>query len=171
MAVIPLLKARLPISRSDGIMKKSKISKRNYRYNAPIIFVGIFYAALLIWTVLCVWLIGSKTINAGWPLGQLLMIGFVLAYTWYFSLGISYRIRIETGGNIELNSFRRVIRVNAKDISMIEGPRFAVTPYGFIRFRLDREKAYLFSYITDVELQRILKLMRKSNQDMKFKGI
>ncbi|MBT8369210.1 MAG: hypothetical protein KJP23_31335 [Deltaproteobacteria bacterium] len=152
-------------------MKKSKISKRNYRYNAPIIFVGVFYAALLIWTVLCVWLIGSKTISAGWPLAQLLMIGFVLAYTWYFSLGISYRIKVETGGNIELTSFRRVICVNAKDISMVEGPRFAVTPYAFIRFRLEREKAYLFSGITDEELQRILKIMRKSNQDMKFKGI
>ena len=170
MAVIPSL-GRLPIFRSDEIMKKSKISKSDYRYSASIFFVGVFYAALLIWTVLCVWLIGSKTISAGWPLGQLLMIGFVLAYTWYFSLGISYRIRVETGGNLELTSFRRVVCVNAKDISMVEGPRFAVAPYGFIRFRLEREKAYLFSCITDEELQRILKIMRKSNQDMKFKGI
>ncbi|MBW2428000.1 MAG: hypothetical protein JRF56_03505 [Deltaproteobacteria bacterium] len=152
-------------------MKKPKISQSDYQYNASIYFVGIFYLALLIWTVICVWLIGSKTIRVGWPLGQLLMIGFVLAYTWYFSLGISYKIRMETGGNIELTSFRRVVCVNTNDISMVEGPRFAVTPYGFIRFRLKREKAYLFCCISDVELQRILKLMRKSNQDMKFKGI
>jgi hypothetical protein len=171
MAVILSLGGRLPITRSDGIMKKSKISKSDYRYNPPIFFMGVFYASLLIWTVLCIWLIGSKTISAGWPVGQLLMIGFVLAYTWYFSLGISYKIKVDTGGNIELTSFRRVLRVNAKDISMVEGPRFAVLPYGFIRFRLEREKAYLFSRITDEELKRILNLMRKSNKDMKFKGI
>ena len=158
-------------SRSDGIMKKSKISKKDYRYQAPIFFVGLFYAALLIWTALCVWLIGSKTIVAGWPLGQLLMIGFVLAYTWYFSLGISYRIRTESDGQIELSSFRRVIRVNAKMITLVEGPRLAVLPYGFIRFRLEREKAYLFCCITDDELQQILKAIRKSNSEMKFKGL
>jgi hypothetical protein len=152
-------------------MKKSKISKKDYRYQAPIIFVGLFYAALLIWTALCVWLIGSKTIVAGWPLGQLLMIGFVLAYTWYFSLGISYRIRTESDGQIELSSFRRVIRVNAKMITLVEGPRLAVLPYGFIRFRLEREKAYLFCCITDDELQQILKAIRKSNSEMKFKGL
>jgi hypothetical protein len=152
-------------------MKKSKISKKDYRYQAPIFFVGLFYAALLIWTALCVWLIGSKTIVAGWPLGQLLMIGFVLAYTWYFSLGISYRIRTERDGQIELSSFRRVIRVNAKMITLVEGPRLAVLPYGFIRFRLEREKAYLFCCITDDELQQILKAIRKSNSEMKFKGL
>ena len=162
---------RLLKFRSDGIMKKSKISKKDYRYQAPIFFVGLFYAALLIWTALCVWLIGSKTIVAGWPLGQLLMIGFVLAYTWYFSLGISYRIRTESDGQIELSSFRRIIRVNAKMITLVEGPRLAVLPYGFIRFRLEREKAYLFCCITDDGLQQILKAIRKSNSEMKFKGL
>ena len=152
-------------------MKKSKISKKHFRYQAPIIFVGLFYAALLVWTGLCVWLIGSKTIVAGWPLGQLLMIGFVLAYTWYFSLGISYRIRTESNGQIELSSFRRVIQVNAKVITLVEGPRLAILPYGFIRFRLEREKAYLFCCITDDELQQILKALRKSNSEMKFKGL
>ena len=162
---------RLLKFRSDGIMKKSKISKKEYRYRAPIIFVGLFYAALLVWTALCVWLIGSKTIVAGWPLGQLLMIGFVLAYTWYFSLGISYRIRTDSNGQIELSSFRRIIQVNAKVITMVEGPRLAILPYGFIRFRLEREKAYLFCCITDDGLQQILKAIRKSNSEMKFKGL
>jgi len=152
-------------------MKKSKISKRDFRYQAPLTFVGLFYAALVAWTVLCVWLIGSKTLSTGWPLGQLLMIGFVLAYTWYFSLGISYEISIENGGTIKMNSFRRVLSLNAQDISLVEGPRLAVMPYSFIRFRLKREKAYLFACITDDEIQRILKNMQKKNPEIKLKGL
>jgi hypothetical protein len=162
---------RLQKSRSDGIMKKSNNSKKDYHYQSPAIFVGLFYTALLIWTAFCVVLIGSKTIKTGWPLGQLLMIAFIVAYTWYFSLGISYKIRIQTAGDMGLTSFRKIIRVNARDVSMVEGPRFAFLPYGFIRFRLAREKAYLFCCITDEELQRILKTMQATNREIKFKGV
>jgi hypothetical protein len=171
VAGVPQTAERLQKFRSDGIMKKSKISKKDYHYQAPIIFMGLFYAALLIWTAFCVLLIGSKTIKTGWPLGQLLMIAFILAYTWYFSLGISYKIRIQAAGDMELTCFRRIIRVNARDISMVEGPRFAYLPYGFIRFRLKREKAYLFCCITDAELQRVLTTMQATNSDIKFKGV
>lgn len=152
-------------------MKKSKISKKDYHYQSPIIFVVFFYAALLVWTATCVVLIGSKTINTGWPLGQLLMIAFILAYTWYFSLGISYKIRMKADGDLELTCFRRIISVHARDVSMVEGPRFAFLPYGFIRFRLAREKAYLFCCITDEELRRILKTMQATNSEIKFKGV
>ena len=152
-------------------MKKSKTSDKDIHYQAPIYFVGLFYLALVAWTVFCVWMIGSKTLAGGWPLGQLLMIGFVLAYTWYFSLGISYQIRIETGGDILLTSFRRLLRLNARDISKVEGPRLAVLPYSFIRFRLEREKAYLFCCITDEEIGSILKLLQKNNAAIEIKGI
>jgi len=152
-------------------MKKSKISKRDFRYQAPLTFVGLFYTALVGWTVVCVWLIGSKTLSAGWPLGQLLMIGFVLAYTWYFSLGISYEISTENGDTIVMNSFRRVLSLNARDISVVEGPRLALIPYSLIRFRLKREKDYLFACITDDEIQRILKIMQKNNPEIKLKGL
>jgi hypothetical protein len=171
VAGVPPTVERLQKSRSDGIMKKSKISKKDYHYQASIFFVGLFYAVLLIWTAFCVVLIGSKTIKTGWPLGQLLMIAFILAYTWYFSLGISYKIRIQAAGDMELTCFRRIIRVHARDVSMVEGPRFAFLPYGFIRFRLAREKAYLFCCITDDELQRILKTLQTTNSDIKFNGV
>ena len=171
MAGVPPTAERLQKFRSDEIMKKSKTSKKDYHYQSPIIFVGLFYAALLVWTATCVVLIGSKTIKTGWPLGQLLMIAFILAYTWYFSLGISYKIKIKTDGDMALTCFRRIIRVHARDVSMVEGPRFAFLPYGFIRFRLAREKAYLFCCITDEELQRILKTMQATNSEIKFKGI
>jgi hypothetical protein len=171
VAGVPQTAERLHKFRSDGIMKKTKISKKDYHYQSPTIFVGIFYAALLVWTAFCVVLIGSKTIETGWPLGQLLMIAFILAYTWYFSLGISTKIRIQAAGDMELTCFRRIIRVHAGDVSMVEGPRFAFLPYGFIRFRLEREKAYLFCCITDEGLQRILKTMQETNSEIKFKGV
>jgi len=152
-------------------MKKDKSPKKEYFYQAPVIFVVLFYLLLLVWTVVCVVLIGSKTISAGWPLFQLLMIAFVLGYTWFFSLGISYRITTNEAGTIELTSFRRVFSVKADAISLVEGPRLAFMPYSFIRFRLEREKAYLFCRITDDELQQVLKKMRLVNREMKFKGV
>ena len=152
-------------------MKKDKFPKKDYFYQAPVIFVGLFYLLLLVWTAICVVLIGSKTISAGWPLFQLLMIAFVLGYTWFFSVGISYRIYINEKGTIELTSFRKVLSFKADAISLVEGPRLALMSYCFIRFRLEREKAYLFCRITDDELQRVLKKMRLANREMKFKGV
>jgi hypothetical protein len=152
-------------------MKKDKFPKKDYLYQAPVIFVGLFYLLLLLWTVVCVVMIGSKTLSAGWPLFQLLMIAFVLGYTWFFSLGISYRIYINEKGMTELTSFRRVLSVKADAISVVEGPRLAFIPYSFIRFRLEREKAYLFCRITDNELQQVLKKMRLTNREIKFKGV
>jgi hypothetical protein len=152
-------------------MKKDKFPKKDYLYQAPTLFVGLFYLLLLLWTAVCVVMIGSKTLSAGWPLFQLLMIAFVLGYTWFFSLGISYRIYINEKGTIEFTSFRRVLSVKADAISLVEGPRLALIPYSFIRFRLEREKAYLFCRITDDELQQVLKKMRSANREMKFKGV
>jgi hypothetical protein len=161
----------LPEGRSDGIMKKEKFPKKDCLYQAPPLFVGFFYVLLLVWTAVCVGLIGSKTLSAGWPLFQLFMIAFVLGYTWFFSLGISYRICIDEKGTIEFTSFRRVLSVKADAVSLVEGPRLAFMPYSFIRFRLAREKAYLFCRITDDELQRVLKKLRLTNREMKFKGV
>jgi hypothetical protein len=157
--------------RSDGIMKKDKFPKKEYLYQAPIIFVGLFYMLLLVWTIVCIVMIGSKTLSAGWPLFQLLMIAFVLGYTWFFSLGISYRISINEKGTIEFTSFRRMLSFKADAISLVEGPRMAFMPYSFIRFRLEREKVYLFCHITDDQLQQVLKKMRLANREMKFKGV
>ena len=152
-------------------MKKKRLPKRDYQYRAPIVFVGLFYVLLLVWTVVCVVLIGSKTLSAGWPLFQLFMIAFVLGYTWFFSLGISYRIGIDEKGNIEFASFRRVLSVAPTAILQVEGPRLAIIPYSFIRFRLEREKVYLFCCITDDALQRVLKKIRLTNREIKFKGV
>ena len=153
-------------------MKKAKNqTSKEYRYEAPMLYVGVFYALLVAWTVVSVYLLGSKTLKVGWPLGQLLMIGFVLAYTWYFSLGISYSLSLVGKSDICLKGFRRIIEVNAESIEMVEGPRVALLPVGFIRFRLEREKAYLFCLITDENLQKILKTLKRIHPHMKFKGL
>jgi hypothetical protein len=151
--------------------KKEPAKNKDLIYEPPVLYPGLFYLLLAAWTVVCVFLLGSKALKTGWSLGQLLMIAFVLAYTWYFSLGISYKITVDPDGTIELTSFRRTITITAGDISMAEGPRFAIIPFGFIRFRLEREKAYLFTRITDESLQKVLTVIRKSNPEMKFKGL
>ncbi len=130
-----------------------------------------FYILLSVWTVICVILLGTKAFNIGWPLGQLLMIAFVLAYTWYFSLGIAYKIRVDREGTIELISIRRRLSASVETIEMVEGPRLTVIPYCFIRFRLEREKAYLFCRITDEALHRVFHAIRRENQGIKFKGL
>ena len=152
-------------------MSNSEISKKQYVYQAPVLFVGIFFGIMIAWTVICLLLIGSLGFSWGWPLARSLMVVFIMGYTWYFSLAISYKVSITTDGDIELTSFRRVIRVHAEVIGMVEGPKWALIKYGFIRFRLEREKAYLYACINDKEIQEILKVMREVNEDVVFKGL
>ena len=99
------------------------------------------------------------------------MIAFIMVYTWYFSLAISYKVSITPEGDMELTSFRRVIRVHAEEIGMVEGPKWALIKYGFIRFRLEREKAYLYACTSDENIQKILTIMREVNEDTVFKGL
>jgi hypothetical protein len=164
------------INRYDGQSKfvfnmSSGILKKKFVYQSPVIFVGIFFGILIVWTVICLLLIGSIEFSWGWPLVRIVMIAFIMVYTWYFSLAISYKISITGDGEVELTSFRRVIRVQAEEIGMVEGPKWALITYGFIRFRLAREKAYLYSGTTDKEIQNILKIMREVNEDVVFKGL
>jgi len=152
-------------------MSKPTTPQKHNVYQSPVLFVGIFFGLLIVWTVICLLLIGSIGFSMGWPLARSLMVLFIMAYTWYFSLAISYKVSITADGHIELTSFRRVIRVHAEVIGMVEGPKWALIKYGFIRFRLEREKAYLYACITDEEIQRILKVLREVNADVTFKGL
>jgi len=152
-------------------MSESGFSKEAYFYHSPIIFMGIFYLILLVWTGICLLLMGTIEFSYGWPLARMLMIAFVMVYTWYFSLAISYKIGITERGDIEITSFRRVVRVNAEVIGMVEGPKWAIIPYGFVRFRLEREKAYMFCCITDTDFEQFMQIMKAANPDMILKGI
>jgi hypothetical protein len=139
-------------------------------YGASKIAVAFFYIFLTFWTVLCLPLIALQAEKAGWSgyWVQGLMIVFVFGYTWYWSLGISYRIRWEEDGTIVLTSFRREIRIAATGVAGIEGPPFRM-PFGFMKFKLEREKIYLFCLMTDKVLQEILARLLKENPGVKVK--
>ena len=153
------------------MMSKSATPSKIYIYQSPVFFVGIFFGLLIVWTVICLLLIGSIGFSPGWSFARSLMVLFIMAYTWYFSLAISYKVSITPNGDLELTSFRRVIRVHAEVIGMVEGPKWALIKYGFIRLRLEREKAYVYACITDEDIQKILKIMREVNEDVIFKGL
>jgi len=138
-------------------------------YQAPMIYLGIFYAALVVWTVVCIVLIGFKLTQSQWGnLLQLFMIAFIIGMTWYFSMGISYKVGMEENGTLQLTSFRRILRVDPNKMELIEGPHL---PLGFLRFRLEREKAYLFCVAKDETLRQVLFRIREVNPDIKFKSL
>lgn len=146
-------------------MKNHTESVKTYTYEAPTIYVTLFYLILFAWTVVSVYLMGGK----GWVSWfQFFMVAFVFVMTWYFSMGISYKAEISNDGELELVSFRRKIKIHSKKIDIVEGP---LLPLGFIRFRLEREKAYLFGISKDENLQQILSILYKTNPDIKFKNL
>jgi hypothetical protein len=147
------------------MIKKSPDSTKTFAYRAPMIYVALFYLIMLAWTVISVLYMGTK----GWVSWiQLFMVAFIFVMTWYFSLGISYKVRINDDGKLELFSFRRLISTHSTKIAMVEGPHL---PLGFIRFRLEREKAYLFGIPKNGDLQQILSIILKTNPDIKFKNL
>ena len=150
---------------------KLKKPRKSYVYEAPAVFVIVFYSMIAAWSVVSVYLIGTKALSANWPVGQLAMVGFIIAYTWYWCLGISYRIEVGENGDIELKSFRRVLRLAPGDVTVVEGPRLSFIPTVFVRFRLAREKAYLFCVISNGDLSEVLRSMHRNNRDLSFKGL
>jgi len=141
-------------------------SKRHV-YQAPIPLVVGFYAILVVWSVICISLIQAlldKEVGAGaFPL---FMIAFILFYMWYFSLGISVRLEIRDDGQIRLKSLRRTLLTNTDGISEIELPRMGL---GFIRFRLKREKAYLFGLTQNSFFQTVLEAIKTANPGIRIK--
>ena len=96
------------------MIKNSSDSTKTFVYRAPLIYAGLFYLILLAWTVFCVSIMGAK----GWiNWVQLFMVAFIFVMTWYFSLGISYKVEINDDGKLELTSFRRVIRIHSTKIA------------------------------------------------------
>jgi len=150
-------------------MKSKSATKKNIVYQAPVLYVATFYALLIAWLVVCVvFLVVSlyQLESVSWY--KVFIIIFVASYTCYFSAALSYRIEVERGGNIRLTSFRRIIETSAKEIPVIEAPHL---PIGFIKLRLEREKAYLFCRAGDESLRNILQGIRTENPNIKFKGL
>jgi hypothetical protein len=121
------------------------------------------------WTLISAALLIPRAASGAWPLGQTIMIGFVVAYTWYFSLGISYLLRVEKNGTVEVQSFRRSMTIQADEIEQIEGPRFAILPFGFLRMRSSGGKIYLFCRFGSHELAAVIKQLRIANKKISVK--
>jgi uncharacterized membrane protein YphA (DoxX/SURF4 family) len=151
------------------MIQKSPDLTKTFVYRAPTIYVALFYLLLVAWTIICILLIGFKVSQSEWGNAiQLFMIAFIIAMTWYFSMGISYRVDVEEDGTVQLTSFRRILRIDSRKMELIEGPHL---PIGFIRFRSEREKAYLFGIPQNRDLQQILSIILKTNPDVKFKNL
>jgi hypothetical protein len=156
-----------PLSGAGLMMTKAAGSIKIPVYEAPWAYVVSFYVLLVTWTLVSGLLILSKV--SGMSIALLLMIGFFIAYTWYFSLGISYRIKIEDDGAVRLTSLRRTVKVPSEKIKAVEGPPFPIW-VGFIRLRLEGEKVYLFFVRKPKVLQPIFSFIHTANPDIKFRG-
>jgi len=133
-------------------------------FQAPALFVAVFYGLLLVWTVGTVPLIYHKFQQGGFRGDWLyaLIIGFFYFFTWFWSVGLFYSVSLDSGGQVVLRSFRRRLEVSAKQIRAVEGSRFS-GGFGFVRFKLPRESGYLFCHRRNKELDEIIEGIRKMN--------
>jgi hypothetical protein len=136
-------------------------------YQAPAAFVAAFYLFLIAWTcVAALFLVAKASRSEIGDMLQLIMIIGVLCFTWYFSLGIFYRIRLEPDGRILLAGARRALALHPRHIEAIEGP---FLPIGFIRFKSGRERFYLLCWVKNTDLLAILKRIGEINTGIHFK--
>jgi len=137
-------------------------------FQTPALFMAVFYGLLLVWTVGTVPMIYQKFQQGGF-LGDwlyALMIGFFYLYTWFWALGLFYRIALDEEGRVVLKSLRRTVEVAAKQIRGLEGSRFS-GGFGFLRLKLPRESGYLFCHRRNEELDEIIEGIRKRNPLLK----
>jgi hypothetical protein len=133
-------------------------------FQAPTPYVAFFYGLLVLWTVGTVPFIWQRfeqgVFRGDWLYG--LMIGFFYLFTWFWSLGLVSRISLSAEGKIELKSLRRTLVITAKEVRSIEGSKFP-GGFGFVRFKLPRESAYLFCRRRDGNLKEIVREIRRLN--------
>ena len=150
-------------------MQAEKPDSKSYVYQAPPLFVGIFYLVLAAWAVFCIVFLESVFSRLGLSvLFGLFMIAFILLTMCYFSLAFAYKIEVWDDGSFRLTSLRKTFDAHAEDIPYIEGPHL---PLGFIRFRLEREKGYLFAVMNNASLEKVLSVIRSINPDITFKHL
>ena len=151
------------------MVNDSKTTSESRVYQAPALYTGIFYLLLAAWVVVCLFFLNSIFNRFGLAgLYKLIMIAFILFYMLYFASAISYKIEVWEEGDIRLTSLRRIIKTHAEDIPLVEGPHL---PVGFIRFRLEREKAYLFCMTHNAIFKTALSVIRSANPGIKFKRL
>ena len=141
----------------------------SYVYRAPAYFIGIFYFLLALFILVDITFLISILNKTGLSYRfPIFMFSFILVYMCYFTAAISHKIEVWKDGRIKLTSLRRAVDTTAEDIEYVEGP---VLPIGFIRFRLQLEKGYLFSNMGDASLHKVLAAIKTADPKIKFKKI
>jgi hypothetical protein len=146
-----------------------KTIPKSYVYKAPVFFVWVFYllfAAFILVDLTFLGIILNKA-EASYRF-PIFMLSFILIYMCYFSAAISHKIEVWNNGKIKLTSLRRTIDTKLEDIAYVQGPQL---PIGFIRLRLEREKAYLFSTMENDSLKKVLKTIKTADPGIKFDRI
>ena len=145
-------------------MQPGQEKENNRVFQAPVLFMAVFYGLLILWTVGTVPMIWHRfeqgVFRGDWLYG--VMIGFFYLFTWFWSLGIFYRITLDDEGRIRMKSLRRTLDITAQQVRAIEGSKFP-RGFGFIRFKLHRESAYLFCHRKDGHLEEILREIWRMN--------
>jgi len=149
-------------------MRMGQEQEKKVVFQAPALFVAVFYALLLAWTVGTAPLVYQKFQQGGlrgdWLYAA--MFAFFYFFTWFWSMGLFYAISLDPEGQVVLKSFRRRLELPAKQVRGIEGSRFS-GGFGFVRFKLPKESAYLFCYRRTAELDEIIAGIRKRNPLLK----
>ena len=145
-------------------MQPGQEQREKRTFQASALYVAVFYGLLVLWTVgtaPLIWERFSQGVFRGdWLYG--VMIAFFYLYTWFWSLGLFYRISLDAEGRIELKSIRRSLVVTAKQVRTVEGSKFS-GGFGFIRLKLPRESAYLFCHRRDPDLEAIIREIGRLN--------
>jgi hypothetical protein len=133
-------------------------------FQAPMGLVVLFYLLLLAWTAGSLPGIYGKFRTVGFQSHWISasIIAFVYAYTWFWSLGLFYRISLDSEGLVTLKSLRRALRVPVQQISRIEGSRFP-RGFGFVKLKVPRETGYLFCLRRTGQLEALLKGILRAN--------
>ena len=145
-------------------MQAGKEKAKTRIYQAPTPYVAVFYGLLFLWTVGTVPFIVQKfqqgLFREDWLYA--FMIGFFYLFTWFWSLGLFYRIALDADGQIRMRSLRRTLQISAQQVRIIEGSRFS-GGFGFIRMKLSGESAYLFCHRRNAHIEEILSEIRRMN--------
>ena len=143
---------------------ENDMAKTKIVFKASQTFITIFYALLFIWTIISVPLLISRSsqISNAW----LAMTAFIIIITWYWSLGIVYRIVLENDKIVRMKSLRKDVILQINEFRKIEGPPSRIE-FGFIKFRIARDTIYAF-YNASEPLKNILKTVKKNSNGTMF---
>ena len=143
------------------------MEKGDRSYQAPGALVAAFYLLLIAWTAVSILFLAAKAARSELSDAlQWVMIAAIFGFTWYFSLGLFYRISLAADGSLHLKGVRRGLTVQPREIEIVEGPYL---PIGFVRFKSKKEKLYLLCQVRNADLQAILKRIAEINPDVQFK--